>query len=168
MIGFIAILIFPLHWLLYYRPGNAEFAFALILPWVLCAFITSIIFSKSMKEGFLLPIYLGILLIVIVIILFSWAIPAISKSTGLDVTGMANSIFSGLAGLPPGTFLSNLSGEWIMVLAIVEGCLVGSAFGALAGAIRYNPKAQGYQPKAASVSPDSAVSTTKPKDFKQF
>ena len=34
MIGFIAILIFPLHWLLYYRPGNAEFAFALILPWV--------------------------------------------------------------------------------------------------------------------------------------
>jgi hypothetical protein len=151
-LGFISIMIFPLHWLLTFRPDNSMFAIALLFPWVMTAFITSLLFAKSMKEGFLTPIILGITIIVILIVVFSVIIPYVNnlpqiKSAGIDITGIINGVFSGLAGLPPNTPLANLPAEWIMVLAVGEGSLVGSVFGALAGAIRYNPKSGGYQPK---------------------
>jgi len=151
LIGLIAVMIFPLHWLLYFRPDEPLFALALILPWVLTAFLTSLIFAKSMKEGFMMPIILGISMIVTIVVIFEGIIPALASQlggSGVDITGLVDSIFQGLAGLPEGTPLADLSAMWIMVLSILEGSLVGSAFGAFAGAIRYNPSTPGYEPKS--------------------
>jgi hypothetical protein len=149
ILGLMAVMIFPLHWLLYFRPDEPIFAFALILPWVLTAFLTSLLFAKSMKEGFMMPIVLGITLIVIILAVFQGLLPALASNMGgTDVTGLLDAVFQGLAGLPEGLPLSDLSAQWIMILAILEGSLVGSAFGAFAGAIRYNPKTPGYEPKS--------------------
>lgn len=155
LIGFIMILIFPLHWMLYFRPDEPMFALAIIIPWVLMGFITSIIWAKSTKEGFMLPMITGILLIVVAIFLFQFALPFIATQAGVNMTPIFDSLFQGLAGLPDSNPLGDLPAVAIMILAILEGSLVGGVFGALAGAIRYDPASGTYQPKSSGKSKPS-------------
>lgn len=133
--GFFSIIIFPLHWLLFFRPDEPLFALALLLPWILSGFITGWIFAKNTKEGFLLPIYSGIIIIIIV----GGIIGLINNA----LYGLLDGIFNGLAGVPGG----GVGAVGTIILAVLEGSLVGGLFGALAGAIRYDPKAGTYSPK---------------------
>ncbi|MHA1562255.1 MAG: zinc ribbon domain-containing protein [Promethearchaeota archaeon] len=136
--GLFLILLFPVHWLLAYRPGDAVYALALIVPWILAVFITSIIFSKSAKEGFLTGLWLGGGFMVVGIGMV-YGLTALIESQATSIfTGVIDGFYTGLTDLPP---------FWAIFLSCLEGGVIGGAFGALAGAIRFKPGQAGYQPK---------------------
>jgi hypothetical protein len=117
------------------------YALAVILPWILCSFISALLFAKSMKEGFLTGLFLGLgymVLSLFIVIGFKALIESAAPGGGLLIDG----IFKGLTDLPP---------EMAIIMACLEGGLIGGVFGALAGALRYDPNAEGgtYVPKAA-------------------
>lgn len=138
--GLFLILLFPVHWLLAYRPGDAVYALALIIPWILAVFITAIIFSRSAKEGFFTGLWLGGGFMVVGMGLV-YGIPVLIESLGGGASifvGVIDGFYTGLTDLPP---------FWAIFLSCLEGGLIGGAFGALAGAIRFKPGQAGYQPK---------------------
>ncbi len=139
--GLFLILIFPVHWILAYRPGDAGYALALIIPWILAVFITSIIFSRSAKEGFYTGLWLGGGFMIVGLILIFGLTALLTSSGGPEAaifTGAINGFYLGLTDLPP---------FWAIFLSCLEGGLVGGAFGALAGAIRFKPGDEEYKPK---------------------
>jgi len=158
--GLFLILLFPVHWILAYRPGDAAYALALIIPWILAVFITAIIFSRSAKEGFYTGIWLGGGFMIVGLILVYGLTALLTQSGGPEAaifTGAINGVYLGLTDLPP---------CWAIFLSCLEGGLVGGAFGALAGAIRFKPGQDGYQPKTPrskkSRKSASAFSSPKP------
>ena len=160
--GLFLILLFPVHWLLAYRPGDAVYALALIAPWILAVFITAIIFSKSAKEGFITGIWLGAGFM-IVGMGFIFGIPVLIDSLGGGssiFTGVIDGFYTGLTDLPP---------FWAIFLSCLEGGVIGGAFGALAGAIRFKPGQAGYQPKKPKKSKkkgkDNAFGDSKSKSY---
>jgi len=139
--GLFLILLFPVHWLLAYRPGDAVYALALIVPWILAVFITSIIFSKSAKEGFITGIWLGAGFMVVGLGIIYGLTALLTNMGGPEAalfTGAIDGFYTGLTDLPP---------FWAIFLSCLEGGVIGGAFGALAGAIRFKPGQAGYQPK---------------------
>ena len=152
LIGLVMVLIFPIHWLLIYRPDEPMFALAMMIPWVLTVFLSALFWSKSMKDGFMMGIKLAVSWIVIGIVLFM-GITSLAASSGMGgIVGTAlNGIFEGLTDLSP--ILAIIS-------ASLEGGLIGGVFGGLAGAIKYKPGEE-YQPnsnkKAKPASEDSGV-----------
>lgn len=133
--------IFPLHWVLQYRPDEPLYALAVILPWILCTFISALLFAKTMKEGFLTGVFIGLgyMILGLVIVI---GLKAVLESGVPGGSALIDGVFRGLTDNPP---------ETAIILACLEGGLIGGVFGALAGAIRYNPnaEAEGYVPKAA-------------------
>ena len=139
--GLFLILLFPVHWLLIYRPGDAGYALALIIPWILAIFITAIIFSRSAKEGFYTGLWVGGGFMIIGLIMIYGLTALLAQSGGPEAaifTGVINGFYIGLTDLPP--FLA-------IFLSCLEGGLIGGAFGALAGAIRFKPGQEEYKPK---------------------
>ncbi len=139
--GLFLILLFPVHWLLAYRPGDAVYALALIIPWILAVFITAILFSRSAKEGFLTGIWLGGGFMIVGLGMVYGLTALLTASGGPEAalfTGVIDGFYTGLTDLPP---------FWAIFLSCLEGGLIGGAFGALAGAIRFKPGQAGYQPK---------------------
>ena len=154
--GLFLILLFPVHWLLAYRPGDAVYALALIIPWILAVFITAIIFSRSPKEGFLTGIWLGGGFMIVGLGLI-YGLTAIIESSGGGgsagiFTGVIDGFYTGLTDLPP--FLA-------IFTSCLEGGLIGGSFGALAGAIRFKPGQAGYSPKKPKKS-KKAFGSSKP------
>ncbi|QEE14625.1 zinc ribbon domain-containing protein [Promethearchaeum syntrophicum] len=153
--GLFLILLFPVHWLLAYRPGDAVYALALIIPWILAVFITAIIFSRSPKEGFLTGVWLGGGFMIVGLVLI-YGLTALISSQDLGAasifTGVIDGIYTGLTDLPP---------FWAIFLSCLEGGLIGGAFGALAGAIRFKPGQAGYSPKKPKKS-KNAFGASKP------
>ena len=157
--GLFLILLFPVHWLLAYRPGDAVYALALIIPWILAVFITAIIFSRSAKEGFLTGLWLGGGFMVVGIGLI-YGVTALIEASGEGgggiFTGVIDGFYIGLTDLPP--FLA-------IFLSCLEGGLIGGAFGALAGAMRFKPgqaSCQPKKPKKGKKSKKDAFSDSKP------
>jgi len=127
IMSIISILIFPIHWLLIYRPDDAGMAFALMIPWVLCIGISALLFAKSAKQGFMIGVWLAAGYIVWGLIIYILLAVALADSIG---TGIIDSIFGGLTDLHP---------LLAIFFASAEGGLIGGAFGALFGAIKYKP-----------------------------
>ena len=153
--GLFLILLFPVHWLLAYRPGDAVYALALIIPWILAVFITAIIFSRSPKEGFFTGLWLGggFMIVGIGLIYGLTAVIQSQDPGGASIfTGVIDGFYTGLTDLPP---------FWAIFLSCLEGGLIGGAFGALAGAIRFKPGQAGYQPKNPKKK-KNAFGSTKP------
>jgi zinc ribbon protein len=132
------ILLFPIHWVLQYRPDHPEFALAMMIPWVLCVFISGLMFAKNMKDGFMIGIKLAIGYIVVGILVVT-AIGAIMA----NIPG-GQAIFDSLI-----LGLTDLSPTAAVIFSCIEGGLIGGVFGALAGAIRYKPGEE-YNPKGKS------------------
>jgi hypothetical protein len=166
--GVISILIFPLHWLLFFRPDQPLFALALLLPWILWSVVSALIYARSMKQGFMLPLKIGLFLIILMFLLFS-ALPYVIGSLfhnqvlAKSLKGIFDSLAQGLAGFPDDMPLHDLGAFEISALAIIEGTFVGGVFGALIGAIKYDPADpdEGYKPK-------TTTKAKEPKDFESF
>ena len=159
--GLFLILLFPVHWLLAYRPGDAVYALALIVPWILAVFITSIIFSKSAKEGFITGIWLGAgFMIVGLGVIYGVTALIEASGEGSVFIGAIDGFYTGLTDLPP---------FWAIFTSCLEGGVIGGAFGALAGAIRFKPGQAGYQPKKPKKSKkkgkDNAFGDSKSKPY---
>ena len=154
--GLFLILLFPVHWILAYRPGDAAYALALIIPWILAVFITAIIFSKSPKEGFYTGIWLGggfMIVGLIMVLGLKALLTNAGEGEAAAFTGVIDGFFLGLTDLPP---------SLAIFLSCLEGGLIGGSFGALAGAIKFKPGQAGYQPKKPKKSKSSAFDSPKP------
>jgi len=44
-LGLILILLFPIHWCIFYRPDDVLLLISVVLPWILCCTISSAIFA---------------------------------------------------------------------------------------------------------------------------
>jgi hypothetical protein len=139
ILGVITLSIFPIHWLLIYRPGEPMFALAMMIPWLLCGFLTAILFAKSAKEGFWMIFTIGIIMSIMGILLII-GLGALSANIpgGGAITGVIDGLFIGLTDLPP---------IFAILMACLEGAFIGGIFGAFAGALKYNPNKDEYKPK---------------------
>ncbi len=139
LMGIGSILMFPLHWMLYYRPDEPGMALALIIPWILCIGITSLLFAKKAKDGIMIGVRLAIGYIVFGGLIYFGLTAVLSEAGAGSVgTGVINGVFMGLTDLHP--VLS-------LILASLEGCLIGGAFGALIGAMKFDPAKADYEMK---------------------
>ena len=133
-LGLILILLFPIHWCIFYRPDDVLLVISVILPWILCCTITSAIFAHSPRGGIHTSIAIGIgyLIPAVLIYLLIPMIPMIGPIIG----GVVDGAVTGLTDLP-----------YLLAVftAILEGCLVGAVFGGFIGSLKY--KGTG-QPKA--------------------
>lgn len=139
LMGIGSVLMFPIHWMLYYRPDDPGMAIALIIPWILCIGITSLLFAKKAKDGIMIGVRLAIGYIVFGgLIYFGITFALASSGAGNIGSGVINGVFVGLTDLHP--ILS-------LILAVIEGCLIGGVFGALIGALKFDPAKQDYEMK---------------------
>ena len=97
-LGLILILLFPIHWCIFYRPDDVLLLISVILPWILCCTITSAIFSHSPRGGIhtSLAIGIGYLIPAMAIYLVIPVIPVIGPLIAVVVDGA----ISGLTDLP--------------------------------------------------------------------
>ena len=138
LLGILMIVVFPIHWLLQYRPDEPVFAIAMMIPWILVAFISALLWARDMKEGFLMGIKIAVYWMVLGIGIYL----LLARVLGAEVPGI-DPILTGLT-----TGLTDLSPIAAIALACLEGGLIGSVFGGLAGAIRYKPNTR-YRPKSS-------------------
>jgi len=137
--GLFAVLTFPIHWLLYYRPNQISMAIAMLIPWILAISISAAIFARSSRQGLFIGVYLAIGCIIFGVGVYILITAFFGAVSGTNIgTGVINGIFQGLTGLHP---------ILAVFLAVLEGCLIGAAFGAFIGALKYNAEKEGYKPK---------------------
>jgi hypothetical protein len=143
-LGLILILLFPIHWCIFYRPDDVLLIISVILPWILCCTITSAIFSHSPRGGIhtSLAIGIGYLIPAILIYLLIPMIPMIGPIIG----GVVDGAVTGLTDLP-----------YLLAVftAILEGCLVGAVFGGFIGSLKYKGTAQPKGSKSKGKSEES-------------
>jgi len=135
-LGLFLILLFPIHWCIFYRPDDVLLVISVVLPWILCCTITSAIFAHSPRGGIhtSLAIGIGYLIPAMLIYLVIPFIPMIDPI----IAGVVDGAVSGLTDLP-----------YLLAVftAILEGCLVGAVFGGFIGSLKYKPTEGTAQPK---------------------
>jgi hypothetical protein len=127
LIGVVLVLIFPIHWCIGYRPDDIGLIIAVVVPWILTCVIASALFARSPREAIHTSLSIGIGYAIIAIVLY---IILMVPFGGL-LAGLLDGLLIGLTDLP--YLLASLT-------AILEGCLVGTAFGAFIGSLRYKPE----------------------------
>ena len=134
-LGLILILLFPIHWCIFYRPDDVLLLISVILPWILCCTVTSAIFSHSPRGGIHTSLAIGIGYLIPAMVIYL-LIPLIPGGFGSIIAGVVDGAVLGLTDLP-----------YLLAVftAILEGCLVGAVFGGFIGSLKY--KGTG-QPKA--------------------
>jgi len=136
-LGLILILLFPIHWCIFYRPDDVMLIIAVVLPWILCCTITSAIFSHSPRGGIHTSLAIGI----------GYLIPAMAIYLVIPIIPMVGPIIAGVVdGAVSG--LTDLPYLLAVFTAILEGCLVGAVFGGFIGSLKYKPTEGTAQPKA--------------------
>jgi len=134
-LGLFMILLFPIHWCIFYKPNDLELLIAVVLPWILTCTITSAIFAHSPRGGIhtSLAIGIGYLIPAVVIYIVLSFIPIIG--------GVVDGAVSGLTDLP-----------YLLAVftAILEGCLVGAVFGGFIGSLKYKGTGQSKVKKSKS------------------
>jgi len=135
-LGLVLILLFPIHWCIFYRPDDVLLLVSVVLPWILCCTITSALLAHSPRGGIhtSLAIGIGYLIPAMAIYLVIPVIPVI----GPLIAGVVDGAISGLTDLP-----------YLLAVftAILEGCLVGAVFGGFIGSLKYKPTEGTAQPK---------------------
>jgi hypothetical protein len=127
LIGVVLVLLFPIHWCISYRPGDVGLIIAVVVPWILTCVIASALFAKSPREAIhtSLSIGIGYAIIAVVLYIILLILPG----------GWGTTIVDGLSG-----GLTDLPFLLAALTAILEGCLVGTVFGAFIGSLRYKPE----------------------------
>ncbi|MBY8992115.1 MAG: hypothetical protein KGD58_15325, partial [Candidatus Lokiarchaeota archaeon] len=59
-IGLALVLLFPIHWCIYYRPEDIGLVIAVTVPWILCCVIASGLFAHSPRGGIHTSLAIGI------------------------------------------------------------------------------------------------------------
>jgi hypothetical protein len=124
-IGLTLIFIFPIHWVIIYRPEDILLIIAITLPWILTCIIISAIFAHSPRGGIDSSLAVGIGYMIIFSVIY----------IALSFTVLGTVILDGLL-----TGLTNLPFLVAVLSSILEGCLVGAVFGALIGSLKYKPR----------------------------
>jgi hypothetical protein len=149
-LGLILILLFPIHWCIFYRPDDVMLLISVVLPWILCCTITSAIFAHSPRGGIhtSLAIGLGYLIPAMLIYLVIPFLPMV----GPIIAGVVDGAMLGLTDLP-----------YLLAVftAILEGCLVGAVFGGFIGSLKYKPEGGTARPKVKK-SKDKAEEAEEP------
>jgi len=152
-LGLILILLFPIHWCIFYRPDDIILVIAVVLPWILCCTVTSAIFSHSPRGGIHTSLAIGIGYLIPAMVIYL-LIPLIPGGFGSIIAGVVDGAVSGLTDLP-----------YLLAVftAILEGCLVGAVFGGFIGSLKYKgtgkPKATKPKSKAEEVEEPSLDSS---------
>jgi hypothetical protein len=139
-LGLILILLFPIHWCLFYRPDDVLLIISVILPWILTCSLIAAIGAHSPRGGIHSSLAIGIGYIIITLLLY-FLIPLI-PGVGSLIGGVIDGLSSGLTDLP--FALATLT-------AILEGCLVGAVFGAFIGSLKYKGSGAGKTLKVKKV-----------------
>ncbi len=114
-------------------------ALAMVIPWILAISISSLLFAKNTRQGIFIGIYLAIGYIILGSAAYLGSTYILQSATGTSIgTGVIDGIFRGLTDLHP---------LLAIVLASIEGCLIGGVFGALIGSLKYKPGEEEYTPK---------------------
>ncbi|MFO7798032.1 MAG: zinc ribbon domain-containing protein [Promethearchaeati archaeon] len=148
-IGLLLVILFPIHWALMYRPDDVMLLVGLVMPWVLACTVASAIFAHSPRGGLHTSLAVGIGYLILSFVLYGvllFIIRAISGGMGGLVIDLIDGLSLGLTDLP---FLAAVS------LAILEGCLVGSVFGAFIGSLKYKPEGAKKPVKKKGKTPES-------------
>ena len=135
-LGLILILLFPIHWCIFYRPDDVMLLISVVLPWILCCTITSALLAHSPRGGIHTSLAIGI----------GYLIPAMAIYLVIPIIPMIGPI---IAGVVDGavTGLTDLPYLLAVFTAILEGCLVGAVFGGFIGSLKYKPTEGTAQPK---------------------
>ncbi|MFX1496385.1 MAG: zinc-ribbon domain-containing protein [Promethearchaeota archaeon] len=131
-LGLIMILLFPIHWCLYYRPDDVLLLVSVILPWILACTVASALSAKTPKKAIHTSLAIGIGFIIVTFVIY-FLIPLILGR----IAGIGSLVVSVIDGLSEG--LTDLPFLLASFTAILEGCLVGTVFGAFIGSLRYKP-----------------------------
>ena len=122
-IGLALVLLFPIHWCLFYRPEDIGLIIAVTAPWILCCVITSGLFAHSPRGGIHSSLAIGIgyaTILSIIYIVLSFTL----------IGAVLDGLLIGLTDLP----------YLIAILtSILEGSLVGAIFGGFIGSLKYKP-----------------------------
>ncbi|UCC19391.1 MAG: zinc ribbon domain-containing protein [Promethearchaeota archaeon] len=128
LIGVVLVFAFPIHWCIMYRPEDWLLIIAITFPWILSCVITNALFSHSPREAIHTSLSMGIGYAIISVLFYIILVVAIPLGLGSVIL---DGLMLGLTDLP---FLL------AVLTAILEGCLVGTVFGAFIGSLRYKPK----------------------------
>ncbi len=144
-LGLFMILIFPIHWCIFYNPNDLELLIAVVLPWILTCTITSAIFAHSPRGGIHTSLAIGIGYLIPAMGIYL-LIPLIPGGYGALIGGVVDGAVSGLTDLP-----------YLLAVftAILEGCLVGAVFGGFIGSLKYKGTAQPKAKKSTGKSEES-------------
>jgi hypothetical protein len=124
-IGLALVLLFPIHWCLFYRPEDIGLIIAVTAPWILCCVITSGLFAHSPRGGIHTSLAIGIGYAIILSV--GYIVLAIVLPLG---SAVLDGLLIGLTDLP----------YLIAILtSILEGSLVGAIFGGFIGSLKYKP-----------------------------
>lgn len=125
-IGLILIFLFPIHWCLFYRPGDVMLLISVILPWILCCSITAAISAHSPRGGIHTSLAIGIGYMIPALLIY-FILPFI-PTVGALIGGIIDGLTSGLTDLP-----------YVLAVftSILEGSLVGAVFGGFIGSLKY-------------------------------
>ncbi len=147
LIGVVLILIFPIHWCIMYRPDDVMLIIAITIPWILTCVIASALFARSPREAIHTSLSIGIGYAIISVVLY--IILAVAIPFGLGIV-ILDGLLIGLTDLP---YL------FAALTAILEGCLVGTVFGAFIGSLRYKPEGAKVKKKKVKVKEEATETT---------
>ena len=125
LIGLTQIFLFPIHWVIFYRPEDIALIIAVTAPWILCCVITCGIFARSPKQGIYTSLAIGIGYAIILTVIY-----IVISLTSPFGSAILDGLLLGLADLP---FLV------AVLTAVLEGCSVGAVFGGFIGSLKYKP-----------------------------
>lgn len=145
--GIILLMLFPLDWILIYRPDEPMMMLAVVLPWILCCTLTAAIFAHSPKGGLTTSVAIGlgymiptIVIYLLIPVILNMILGGVGFPIDLSfITELINDIFEGLTDRP---FVL------AVITAILEGCLIGGVFGAFIGSLKYKPGEEGEKVKS--------------------
>lgn len=124
-IGLALVLLFPIHWCIYYRPEDIGLVIAVTVPWILCCVIASGLFAHSPRGGIHTSLAIGIGYAIILTVGYIVLVVALPMGSAI-----LDGLLLGLTDLP---YLVAI------LTSILEGCLVGAVFGAFIGSLKYKP-----------------------------
>jgi hypothetical protein len=124
-LGVFLICLIPVHWALMTQPGNVILMLALILPWIICCSIMSLLTARNPEEGIFTSFAIGLGFFIILAVFYIGLSLLLAQIGG---AALIDGLSVGLTELP--FLLAALS-------ATMEGAGIGAVFAALIGSIKY-------------------------------
>jgi hypothetical protein len=125
LLGLIFLMVFPLDWVLTYRPSDYTMVIWIIIPWAVAGVLNALVFAKNAKQGFVS----GLAIMIIPVIL--GVLGNFLLGAALGGTAVLDTIFTGLVDRG---FLAAI------FTATLEGGALAGVFGSLIGALKYKPE----------------------------